>query len=913
MTTEGGLVDGTEHVTNRSQRGGNASTLFLDATWCRSCGTILEPGSMTCSHCNRSLVLARPATTPVGAVFRTGRLVFKKHSLCVDAGPEGYVLLATGDKTTLIAPAAVPTLEMSDLVWPVRQASCSSSLLFNAFLATREQSVKVQWDATAVWNHAFAYLRAHPEEELQVAADAAANGFAQLIDMLLLPPETTAWLSANALFSAGQRDGCVERIVQLPPERFPDKIPLLAACWQEARAMEGFDPRLIEQLEPFVDRIPIVTALVGSIAGSSASLEELHKSIEIGTRALAEVGSGRATLLAQELSLLADGGSEASSFPTTRALGYYRDVSAGSTSQPTTHPADLSTLPTALIDDLVDGGVIGIDQIDAITLRDAHPAHLAARIDPARCSEDDLRALGHNFELGRRAYLAWDKQKLAEVDDAEIREHFVGLDALREGKVAELAPEKFLAAFRPKVEMVLEAVQAHDLERAETRVLADRTLWPAFAACVNPASFEPSADLLRRVPFFCQWMELARVRALLFNARWADAVSAATQFLTTATDEKLRDEALNLAACGYYQLGDDAQAIRALETALEGEYGAGLLANIGIVAANLEPEVAAQHLGKLILEAPTIPMKVAAAQRAINIWQSTESSWITPTGSDLPQAIAMPLRLLVVLDLPLDRFRELMVLLSEKDAAWLRAASLSQSPHATTIDARYYKARATGFTERIRVLAEATRTSLVLDWVVTERNRLAQLALDIIADESIDPIGKPQFALALLDEDVVLTPWQRLTLTTTTSWTVSDNLRVNGGDEIADRLRDRLLNARRLINEVDIEDRERGNNLLSIALDSVARNIVVYREGALGAMEQRLQQIVATIRRTPSQQLNWVAITNNLRQVRMDAADCEQRIAMMVPFFTDPKLREIASSLVRAAQDLQRRCGEVGG
>ena len=912
MTTEGGLVDGTEHVTDHSQPSDNVSTLFLDATWCRSCGMILDTGSTTCSHCNRPLVLPRPATTPVGAVFRTGRLMFKKHALCVDAGPEGYVLLATDDKANVIAPAAVPALEMSDLVWPVRQASCSSSLLFNAFLATREQSVKVQWDATAVWNHAFAYLRAHPDEELQVAADAAANGFAQLIDMMSLPAETAAWLSANALFNAGQRAGCVERIVQLPRERFPDKIPLLAACWQEARAMDGCDPRLIEQLEPFVGRVPVVAALLGSIAGSSASLDELHQSIEVGTRALAELGSGRAVPLARELSLLVGGGSKESAFPTTRALGYYRDVSSGSTTQPTSNPADLSTLPTTLIDDLVDAGAIGVNQIGEITLRDAHPAYLAARIDPARCTEDELRAVGHNFELGRRAYLAWDKQKLAEVDDVEIREHFIGLDALREGKVADLSPAKFLAAFRPKVEMVLEAVQAHDLERAETRVLADRTLWPAFAACVNPASFEPSADLVRRVPFFCQWMELARVRALLFNARWADAVSSATQFLTTTTDEKLRDEALNLAACGYYQLGDDAEAIRSLETALEGEYGAGLLANIGVVAANLAPEVAAQHLGKLILEAPTIPMKVAAAQRAIYIWQSNESSWVTPTGSDLPQSIAMPLRLLAVLDLPLDRFRELMVLLSEKDAVWLAAASLAQSPHAATIEARYYKARATGFTDRIRVLAEATRTSLDHDWVVTERNRLAQLALDIVLDDSGESFGKAQFALALLDEDVVLTPWQRLTLTATTSWTVADALRTKG-DEIVDRLRDRMLNARALVNELDLEDRERGNTLLRSGLDAVARNVAVYRTVALGEMEQQFQQIVATIRRTPSQQLNWAAIGNNLRRVRTNAADCEHRVALMLQCFTEAEHRQMAASLVRDAQDLQRRCGEAGG
>jgi hypothetical protein len=911
LTTEGGLVELTGDDGSRLRADPGVSTLYLNDTWCRSCGTILDAGLTWCSICDLPIVISRAAPTPVGAVFRVGRLLFKKPALCVDVTPDGYVLLTSGEKTTVTAIASVADLEVSDLEMPVRQASCAASLLFNAFIATREQAIKVQWDATALWNLAFAYLRGHPDEVLPVAVDAAANGFAELIDLLPLPPMTAAWLSANALFRAGKQRGCAERVLQLPPDGFPNKIPLLAACWQEAQAIDGADRRLIAQLEPFVDRVPIVAPLLASI-GLPASLDELHRSIEIGARALVEVGSPRAATLARELSLLNGDEFEQSAFPTTRALGYYRHVTSGAATLPIALASDLGTLPMSMVDDLVDAGAIRVDQIGEITVRDTHPAYLAARIDPARCTEDELRALGHNFELGRRAYLRWDKQKLAEVDDAEIREHFVGLDALREGKVIDLTPAKFLSAFQSKIGMVLDAVQARDLERAETRILADRTLWPAFAACVNPASFEPSGDLLHRVPFFCQWMELARVRSLLFEARWADAVSAATRFLAAATDERLRDEALNLAACGHYQLGDDARAIESLEAALEGEYGTGLLANIGIVAANLAPETAAQHLGKLILEAPTVSMKVAAAQRAIRIWQASESSWVTPTGSDLPQSIAMPLRLLAVLDLPLDRFRELLVLLSEKDAAWLAAASLAQSPHAGTIEARYYKARATGFQQRIQVLAEATRTSLDRDWVLTERNTLAQLALDIVLGESDDSTGKAQFALSLLDEDVVLTPWQRLALTTTTSWTVADALR-SSGDEIADRLRDRLLNARPLVNALDLDARERGEALLANALDSVARNVAVYRTVLLGRSKNQFQEIAAVIRRTPSQELNWSAVQSGLRQVRRTAADCEQRVSLMLQFLSNPEHRQLASSLVLDAQDLQRRCGELGG
>ena len=75
----------------------------------------------------------------------------------------------------------------------------------------------------------------------------------------------------------------------------------------------------------------------------------------------------------------------------------------------------------------------------------------------------------------------------------------------------------------------------------------------------------------------------------LLAGEWEEATDKAREVLRLTDDESLRDEALNLVACGYWQIGEDQKSIAALETALEGEYNSALQVNIGIVAQHLDP------------------------------------------------------------------------------------------------------------------------------------------------------------------------------------------------------------------------------------------------------------------------------------------------------------------------------------
>jgi len=302
-------------------------------------------------------------------------------------------------------------------------------------------------------------------------------------------------------------------------------------------------------------------------------------------------------------------------------------------------------------------------------------------------------------------------------------------------------------------------------------------------------------------------------------------------------------------------------------------------------------------------------MQLAAADRVVGIWRNNPTAWIGENGSDLPQSIALPLRQLIVLDLPLERFRQLMALLADRDATWLATASLTRSPHARTIEARFYQAYAAGMPQRVKVLAEATRSCPEKPWVVAERDLLVGIALDLIASGAGNEVGSAQFSMLLLDEGMVLTPWQHLSLAATGVWAIADGLREQG-EELADHLRDRIIAARGQLSSLDIEARVNGTKLLTSGLDAMARNVAVYRSLLMGQLNRQFDQVLGQIRRTPSQNLNWTAVNQNLRRIRTSASETEQRVQLVAQYLTEAEHRQLTASLVRDAQDLQRRCGE---
>jgi hypothetical protein len=160
----------------------------------------------------------------------------------------------------------------------------------------------------------------------------------------------------------------------------------------------------------------------------------------------------------------------------------------------------------------------------------------------------------------------------------------------------------------------------------------------------------------------------------VLKARWDEALTSAKQVLTATKNEDLRDEALNLLACAQWQLGDDDRAISALRQALEGAYNASLQTNIGVVAANLAPALAAEHLGRLSHEAPAIELRLGAAMRGFNLWHaSLDEDDESPAPATLREALRSLAKTVVSSgDLSDDDVWSLLTVLSQRDSDWLK-------------------------------------------------------------------------------------------------------------------------------------------------------------------------------------------------------------------------------------------------
>ena len=238
-------------------------------------------------------------------------------------------------------------------------------------------------------------------------------------------------------------------------------------------------------------------------------------------------------------------------------------------------------------------------------------------------------------------------------------------------------------------------------EALDTVVLADPTTWQPLVAMFGSDQLSwASQELVGQNSAFFEWLALVAAREHLFLADWRGGVMAARRCLSLATIESVRDEAQNLLACGLHNLGDHAAALRELEDAIKGDYSVALLANIGVVAAELDAELAAQHLGRIVREAPTVAMRMNAARSALVMWRSDRkvvAGRVEGHGGVLPTVLREPLRAMIGEQITLDDFRLIVSAMADFDPKWLTArTSLSGSPHRSSLEAKYFVAKADG-------------------------------------------------------------------------------------------------------------------------------------------------------------------------------------------------------------------------
>ena len=177
---------------------------------------------------------------------------------------------------------------------------------------------------------------------------------------------------------------------------------------------------------------------------------------------------------------------------------------------------------------------------------------------------------------------------------------------------------------------------------------------------------------------------------------WQSAQEHARDALRLSSLERTRDEALNITAAALAQEGQTDRAIAALKQAVQGDWNYALQQNLGILALEEDPELAAHQASFWLDAAATSEDRVSAIFMVLNMWMELQDD----EGEDeleLPEKMSQSLRDAMSSDIPEDVFSLLGMFLARNDVDWVaRATNWITSPHADSIAARMILARAQG-------------------------------------------------------------------------------------------------------------------------------------------------------------------------------------------------------------------------
>jgi hypothetical protein len=910
--------------------------LSVRLPFCRACGSDHEPSAVACPACGKStLPLPRFREGRLGITYSLRRGLRKRIAVCVGEEAGSAKLLLESNETLLVALEELPepneTDVASDETLEIRTPG--GRLLRHAALC-REGSTKRKWDPDKLESAALEAIGDEADARL-LASDAIALESASMLERMPLTESERQWLLAIDAARRGDPEGVLTAVLRLPTDSYRPKLVLLVKA---VRAIEGSNVEpssLTAHLRPYLESEPIAGLLYRVLdpAGGAASSEPEIDQVLAESLTLAERLSMSAEL-AREVSLSLDLLAGASATDPTRvtqrisehttALTYLETgartlLALGQVSPELMRQTDIDEVPLPILDDLIDRGAVDGEVVLAGSAEPHRSRYLTARIAPGRLSDSDVQQLEHYDEQVRRAFRYSDPRALEGFADSPIVTHYRSLLRIARGEEDEEIVDRVLPKARETVEDLMRlrstaSVALPSSSQALTeRLVGDPTIWPVLVEIVGPTGLVPSTELQDRFPAFTEWLALHQAREHLFLGEWQPAVEAADLCFGLAKAEAVCDEALNLKACGLHNLGYDGRALGALEEALQGVRSEALLANAGVVAAGLDPEIAATHLGVLIDEAPTIELRVAAAHRTLDIWSVSDTeSWRSSDNSSLPDAFQNPLRRLVVGPLELADFRAFARVLARYDEEWLADPSnIASSPHASSLEARFYVAQADNLPRMIAVMGEAMASGSSPDWIIRERDSLRSAAVDILFENLDEPDSAfGSVALAMVDHGVLASPEDTALLTALGIAGVSYHLSERS-EEVSDRIVDLVRELRGKWQKLDSEDRDRVEPLIELA----TRRVAINRMKARGRdFDESVDLFNSAIDLGGQAQPGSPAYLKALERCQATANSCgaiRQEIRGWVPIVDHEGVREDLNELIEMTRDLERRCMEI--
>ncbi|NHC45622.1 hypothetical protein [Motilibacter aurantiacus] len=721
--------------------------MHLDTSLCPACSAATAGGT-SCQVCGLpTTVPPRRRHSPLGELVTVRRL---------GGGAEpGVVLGADGGTLTVLtrggeAEHAARAVQAADGHTPAATRTEPGALLHAAAALSAVAGLDGV-PAERLREVALGRAVAAPESVVGFAHDAAAAGDFEALEALRLPEPFRALLEIEAWLAREDWNAAAAAVADLPAGSFPRLLPAVARLVARLPGRTPYAPGLARWLAAHEPHPVAVVARAALDAGTA-----LGTGVTAALRALPGVTVGtthaHAQLAAGEVPVLA-----AAQAPALVPLA----AAAGTAFNPALVRPGL--LDERTFDDLVDSGTLTVRQLAGLREHPhLDPAYVTARLDPTLLSDAEVAGLRFVDEEVRRALSAGSRAGLA---GRATHPYVLAAQQVRRFLAGDDAAEQHVVALHGPAEAAALGLARRVVQEAPGGLPGDRQLRGRYVAAAALATLQrhgledvPDEGLgaLQRVVVAVA--AVRRAQELVFDGEWDAAAVAAETALRLARDPVHRDEARNLLACAAFH-GRRLASPGLLDEALAGTASPALLLNAALLAG--DTPAAVQHLARVVDTAPDPAVRAGAGQRALRLLQAQRNGPLAA----VPPVLRGPLRRLAGSDLTLEQLRALLEQLCVADRDWLAApGALAGSPHCSTVEARYFAARAAGLPQALHAMADGLRAPEPPAWLEEERDVvLRSLCAAMSGEESALWAGEA--ALTALDVGMPMSRDQRVLLT----------------------------------------------------------------------------------------------------------------------------------------------------
>lgn len=723
--------------------------------WCRACGAQADQNDNPCERCGIPIDGPHPGSARIGRVVAVKGRLGHRNGVVLQESAAGVRVLVKGDEIADMPLAEFDATSAVDVPGPA--VTGAAGRLWKALQAQQHRALRAKWNSEPVAAAALECATASMGARRAAALDALELRSPELLASLGLSAQEACWYQAHAAAAAGDTRALLGWLERLPAQGYALRVRLLLGRVSDLLQEESLGIRAAAQLVPFaadLDAQALHAALAApGTANAITTLVPFALAVESADGSLSEWASA-----------IADLRRPAAPFPdsmlTAQALHAYLWSSAGDDCSPA--KADvLQVLPMALLDDMIERGAIPPELGSESGWTAASAAYLRCRLNPGEASAADLTEVGFTAELARRYYLAGNAAALAALHDTDAAvRHYTALATWRSG-----VSETELEGLRPPERAVLSqlaevraAVQSGQEAFVPADLAADPTCWPLLWRSAIQGSLRLSSELAVRYPGFADWLELCGIQRLLFESRWADAITMGQALASRAAIEVTSDESLNMVAYGQFQQGQPMTALQTLDHALGGRYTTGLLVNASVVAASQGSVAALPYLQRITRSERDQSVRAGAFQRAVDLWMQDGESPEYPDmlRSLVRDALALPQS---------DEFHGKLLQLAEgQDTAWLAGDAAIRCEGPRQADAERYRrtwarARTDGCNEGLsdvaKVLGVLANQPSPPAWVEREINQMVKFLDDAVHTDFGEALGLVPTIEALLSAGVL--------------------------------------------------------------------------------------------------------------------------------------------------------------